>query len=211
MIIIPARKNSKGLPFKNRILFEKTASKIPPHLCQDVYVTSDDEQVLAMASRHLFNTIVRPEELALDTSSTKDVLINVIESVNHTPDDNIYMLYLTYPERKWEQIEEFIFQFEKNSAKSMLCKKDIKTSPYLMMYDTGNDKGTQVIDHNLYRRQDYPACFEISHFMFACKVSELAHLNNNLYNSETVFYNIDDCIDVDLKEDLEKYENKDHS
>lgn len=211
MIIIPARQNSKGLPFKNRVLFEKTASTIPPHLYQDVYVTSDDPQILAMASRYLFNTINRPDELALDTSSTKDVLMDVANSIKPIPDENIYMLYLTYPERTWKQVEDFIFQFEQNNAKSMLCRKEAKISPYLMMYNLGDNKGKQVVTHNLYRRQDYPACFEISHCMFACKASELIHLNNNLYNSNTLFYTIDECIDVDSKEDLEKYENQNHS
>tara|TARA_Y100000593_G_C4233606_1_gene298305 strand:- start:326 stop:961 length:636 start_codon:yes stop_codon:yes gene_type:complete len=211
MIVIPARKNSKGLPFKNRLLFEKTASKIPAHICKDVLVTSDDEQILALASRYLFNTIHRSHHLALDTTSTKDVLVDVVDSLNLDPDESLYMLYLTYPERTWSQVENFIQTFSQSKAKSMLCKKKIKTSPYLMMYELEHGKGKQIISHDLYRRQDYPSCFEISHFMFACKVSELTHLNNNLYNPATIFYNIDDCIDVDLKEDLEKYENKDHS
>jgi CMP-N,N'-diacetyllegionaminic acid synthase len=211
MIVIPARQNSKGLPFKNRLLFEETASTIPPYLCQDVYVSSDDQQILALASRYLFNPIQRPDNLALDTTSTKDVLLHLKDTINPSPDDDIYMLYLTYPEREWEQIESFINEYKKSNAKSMLCKKEPQVSPYLMMYNVGDNKGKQIITHDLYRRQDYPSCFEISHFMFACKVSELESLNNNLYNSNTLFYNIDDCIDVDLKEDLEKYENQNHS
>jgi CMP-N-acetylneuraminic acid synthetase len=121
------------------------------------------------------------------------------------------MLYLTYPERSWAEVESFILHFEQSGARSMLCKKATNTTPYLMMHDLGNNKGAQIIDHDFYRRQDYPECFEISHYMFGCKVSELNYLNNNLYNSNTIFYNIDDCIDIDLKEDLEKYENQNHS
>ena len=47
--------------------------------------------------------------------------------------------------------------------------------------------------------------------MFGCKTSEVKSLNNNLYNTDTLFYSIGDCVDVDLLEDLKKYENKNNS
>ncbi len=80
-----------------------------------------------------------------------------------------------------------------------------------MMHSLEDDKGRQIIQHDFYRRQDYPECFEISHFMFGCKTSEVKSLNNNLYNTDTLFYSIEDCVDVDLLEDLKKYENKNNS
>ena len=87
----------------------------------------------------------------------------------------------------------------------LLCKKDIKgTHPYLYMFDLGDNKGKQLIEHNLYRRQDYPKVFELSHFISIFKVSELDNLNNNLYNDETIFYQINNVIDVDTVNDLNK-------
>ena len=70
----------------------------------------------------------------------------------------------------------------------------------------------QVIQHNFYRRQDYPKCFEISHFISIFSKKELKHLNNNLYNKETIFMPIQNFIDVDTSKDLEKFnENKNNS
>ena len=71
------------------------------------------------------------------------------------------------------------------------------------MFDLDNNKGSQLVKHNLYRRQDYPAVFEISHYVCIFNVNELTNLNNNLYNDETFFFKIDDVVDVDTKTDLD--------
>ena len=55
----------------------------------------------------------------------------------HVLTDNIIMLYLTYPERTYEDIKRAIKFYESNHAYSLLCKKKISTSPFLMMYEIG--------------------------------------------------------------------------
>ena len=69
-------------------------------------------------------------------------------------------------------------------------------------------KGEQLIKHDLYRRQDYPNCFEISHFICIFEVSELNNLNKNMYNHDTVFYKIGEVVDVDELTDIEKFYDK---
>jgi hypothetical protein len=71
------------------------------------------------------------------------------------------------------------------------------------MFDLGNNKGQQLIQHNLYRRQDYPLVFEISHYIAIFNVSHVSELNNNLYDNETFFFKINDVTDVDTKVDLD--------
>ena len=105
------------------------------------------------------------------------------------------------------QVDDALDFLRSSTSKSLLCRKECKTTPYLMAYDGGDNRGRQVIKHNLYRKQDYPKVFEISHFISAFKISELSNLNNNLYNEDTVFYPIEDVIDVDYKEDYEKHKD----
>ena len=83
-------------------------------------------------------------------------------------------------------------------SKSLLCKKEVKTHPYLCIYDNGK----QVVKHNLYRRQDYPTIWEISHYICIFEVGELKKLNKNLYNKHTHFMKINDCVDVDYEKDF---------
>ncbi len=213
-IIIPGRKGSKGLPFKNRLLFEQTADIIPHELRKSVWVTSDDSVLKTKSKQHNFNFIKRPDSLCQDDTSIRDVLVNAICHIKPDPDEFILLLYLTYPERTWVQIKQaidfFLDHYKYGGATSMLCKKELKTNPFLCLREHGVDGnyGRQLVSHDLYRRQDYPKCFEISHYICFFQVSVINKLNKNMYDDSTVFYNIPDVIDVDTQEDLDGYTKK---
>lgn len=210
-IIIPARNGSKGLVHKNRILFDYTFNIIPTKYKKNVILTTDDDFFIKKYDEKEYGITIhnRPKHLAEDDTSIKDVLLNLVDAYNITKDEIFIMLYLTYPERTWGKIvEAFNFFIEKN-ASSLLCKKDIKGShPYLMLFEKENNKGEQLVKHNLYRRQTYPKIFELSHYIFICKVSEIENLNNNLYNDNTIFFPITEKIDIDTLMDLEKFKKK---
>jgi len=70
-IVIPARKGSKGLPFKNRKLFNRTADIIPDDMKGFTYVLTDDAEIIKMAEDYGFNIIVRPYAISQDETSTK--------------------------------------------------------------------------------------------------------------------------------------------
>lgn len=195
--IIPARKGSKGLPGKNRILFNYTARKIPDEYWNYVFVTTDDEDIMQMS--YNFNVIERSQELSCDTANIRDVLLSM--SKNFNDDDIFVLLYLTYPQRTWDEIKSALNSFYKTTAKSLLCCQPVRTHPYLCIYKSG----LQVVEHDLYRRQDYPECREISHYIAIVQVSEIKKLNKNLYNNNTFFYEIDRVIDIDTQDDLDAY------
>ena len=211
-IVIPARRGSKGVPFKNRILLEHTLNIIPDSLKSDVIISTDDDFIIEKAKEYKVKAVRRSDKLSSDEASVKDVLINLIKNENIGCQQTIIMLYLTYPERTWEEVESILSFFNDNDAKSVLCKKEVKTHPHMCMFEAADGlRGKQVVRHNLYRRQDYPKCFEISHYMCAIKASEVNNLNKNLYNEDTFFYQIEDKIDIDYKKDLEAYNDKNNS
>ena len=72
--VIPARRNSKGLPFKNRKLFEFTAATIPKNERTNTIVSTDDEEVSRMAADRGFSVHPRTPEVSLATASTTDLL-----------------------------------------------------------------------------------------------------------------------------------------
>jgi len=204
--LIPARRNSKGLKFKNRRLFDFTVSEIPEEYLKRTYVSTDDEEIKARALK-ICNVHDRTAVVSSDAASTLSLVKQFKRDFSLTNDEIVVMLYLTYPERAFNEVLDAVRFFEENNLKSLLCKKETKVSPYLQMYELQNGKGKQIIEHDLYRRQDYPKTFEISHYMSIFKVSEIKNLNNNLYNRDTHFYEIEEKIDVDSKEDLERFEN----
>ena len=205
-IIIPARKGSKGLPGKNAILINHTLSTIPNYVKDSVIITTNDGKVVDQSVG--YQILLRNNELSGDDVSTKDVLLNVIQQYNIPDEEIIMMLYLTYPERTWTDIEAALNFFLDNDAKSLLCRVDPKSHPYLCMFSEEDSKGRQIVEHNLYRRQDYPECFELSHFICIFRANELEKLNKNLYNKDTIFYKIKRPVDVDTKEDLQRYYDK---
>lgn len=203
--VIPARKGSKGLPFKNRKLFNHTADKIPENMVRKVIVTSDDKKVLEMADQRGFIAHDRKASLAHDKTSTREVLKDVSNSFSMKSDDIIVLLYLTYPSREWSDVEDAINLFCNKKASSLLCRKEIKSTPYLMMFEEEEMRGTKVIEHDLCRRQDYRKCFEMSHYVGVFLVDSLDHIDTNLWCSSTIFMQVSEKIDVDYKEDLETF------
>lgn len=201
-IVIPARKGSKGIPHKNRKLIEYTLQIIPDRLKSNIIIATDDDFIIDKYGD--YDIFKRSDKVSMDHSSTKSLFLEMKDYIKYP---NIIMLYLTYPERSLQHILGAIEFYEKNKATSLLCSKKPKTSPFLMMYKDGIN-GRQIIKHNLYRRQDYPICFEISHFISIFKTKEIDNLNNNMYNKDTIFFPVDDFIDIDTTKDLESFNEK---
>jgi CMP-N,N'-diacetyllegionaminic acid synthase len=203
--IIPARKGSKEFPFKNRKLFKYTANMIPSSFKNQVIVSSDDEKILEMSKDYNFKTLKRKKGLSTDTANTRDVLINAVEEFKIPEEDFVILLYLVYPDRKWNDIERGIAFIEEKKASALLCRKEIELTPYLMMFEEENNKATKVINHDLSRRQDYKKCFSLSHYVAIFKSKELYSLDTNLWNRDTIFLSIDSWVDIDTRENLEDF------
>jgi len=205
--LIPARKGSKGFPFKNRKLFDRTAATIPKEMSSRVYVSTDDEQVKQMANSSNFNVVDRPSGLACDKTSLKEVIKHFIEQQLISDNSTIILLFLTYPQRTWDDIGQIYDYYKDSSATSLICAEPVNEHPYLCFYDTENGKAELVVKHDFYRRQDYPECFKHSMF-FACYSAAIINsLHDLLFEKDTIFYKLNNKkIDVDYKEDYTKWE-----
>ena len=203
--IIPARRDSKGLPFKNRKLLDYTINNIPIELHEKTIVTTNDEKIIEKLSATNINVLKRDEQLCLDDISIKDVMLDVVKKFQMKSNDTIVMLYLTSPDRKFSDIKKILGYYYERKIKTLTCCVEPKTHPYLVLFKKENQKGEQVVKHDLYRRQDYPECFEIRHFVCIFQVDEIQKLNSNMYNESTIFYKIDSDIDVDHENDLKEF------
>lgn len=200
--LIPAREGSKGFPNKNRKLFDYTAQTLPNEIANKVYVTTDDYVVKEKAEGYNFNIVHRPPSLACDSASLKPVLQHFVQSQNIDSNSIIVLLFLTYPQRTWEDIEKIINFFKTKDVNSLICAEEVKEHPYLCFYDLGNHKGQLVVDHKFYRRQDYPKCFKQSMYVGCYKVPVIDNLHDLLVEKETIFYKLETTkIDVDYEED----------
>tara|TARA_R110000744_G_scaffold26256_3_gene64739 strand:+ start:167 stop:781 length:615 start_codon:yes stop_codon:yes gene_type:complete len=199
-IVIPARRNSKGLPFKNRKLLEYTLKTIPRDLVSSTIISTDDEEIVSIGIKSGYKIHNRSEYSSRDEAATKEIMEEVVRDMELT--GPIVMLYLTYPKRTWKDVENAYYWFLMNNAKSMLCKEEIETHPFMCLYELPGNKGGQVVTNDLYRRQDYPKCFRFCHMVSIFDAEELKDLNKNLYNQDTIYYNIEHSLDIDNKEDF---------
>ena len=207
--VIPARKGSKGLPFKNRKLFDITASIIPKEIAPSVIVSTDDEYISNKANEYGFKVHIRSEAVSVDTANTRDLLKEVANDFNIRSQDDIIMLYLTYPERTFESIQNIYNFYKYNKGNSLLCKHSLDYHPYMCYYTLPDNKGMRVVNHDLYRRQDYPECFFVSYFLCILKAEYLEVVNKNLYHPQTIFYDLDfNSLDIDTEDDLKNFLEK---
>jgi CMP-N-acetylneuraminic acid synthetase len=84
--IIPARGGSKRLPRKNilplagkPIIAHVIANALGAHIFDKVIVSSEDDEICVIAEEHGATVVRRPEEIATDASSVKDVVRHVLE------------------------------------------------------------------------------------------------------------------------------------
>jgi len=195
-ILIPARKGSKGFPLKNRKLFKYTVDTIPEEFKHLVYVSTDDEVISQYSVDSGVNVIDRPPHLGQDETSMKDVLLHFIEEKNIK--SNIILLYLTYPQRTWDDIQTIYDIFLNCGQDSLACSEKVSEHPYLCFYKKDNNRGKLLIDHKLYRRQDYPECFKLSMFVACYTPDAVDKLHCLMFKEDTHFHQLSSHkVDVD--------------
>lgn len=171
--IVPARAGSKRLPRKNVLplgnkpLIQWTLDAAKASGVIDlIVVTSDDTEVLSIAEKSAVKTIVRPEHLATDTSTTIDVILHTLEALRS---ENIYpkrvmLLQPTSPLRTAEDIKSAVKKMELTNAASVISVCATEHSP--LWCNTLDDNGCmdnflppEIINK---RSQDLPTYYRLN-------------------------------------------------
>ena len=129
--LIPARKGSKGLRFKNRKLLPLTVNQIPGAERKNIIVTTDDEQLIDYCHQRQLRVRTRPAYLATDKASMRDVTKDTIDYFNFAPNDRIVVLYPTFPQRTFADIQSTLDFLNENQLRSCTGKKTTQRSPVL--------------------------------------------------------------------------------
>lgn len=121
--LIPARGGSKGVPNKNiKMIYGKPLivwtieRALQSHLLDEVIVSTDSEEIAAIAKVNGAKVMMRPAELATDTASTQDVMKYTLQQV---PADILVLLQPTSPCRSDGLIDECIREFMENDYDSL--------------------------------------------------------------------------------------------
>lgn len=219
MGLIPARGGSKGIPKKNIRLLDGVPlisysinAGISSNIIDDVFVSSDDSEILNISKNNGAKIIKRPTHLATNDASTHDVILHAINTLNK---NNIYDLVIllqpTSPLRNEKHINEaYNLMLEKNSS-SLISVSLPEKSPYkhLLINEKGFLKGIINNKMTFMNRQDLPKTYLPNGAIYIFSINDFLKKNRIPIN-KTVPYLMskEESIDIDQYDDIliaEKY------
>jgi CMP-N,N'-diacetyllegionaminic acid synthase len=172
--IIPARGGSKGIPRKNLItlrgkpLISYAISASIASNVHETWVSSEDNEILSVASAAGAKTIRRPDELATDTASSEGVLLHFAAQVDF---DILVFLQATSPLIIPEDINRGLLLMQKyDSIVSVTENNQFTWTGGIPNYDPYNRK----------RRQELEQSYLETGSMFITKKSALISSENRI-------------------------------
>lgn len=200
--LITARGGSKGLPGKNirplcgKPLIEWSISAAKAASCVDRIVVSTDDAAIAEVARRAGADVPfeRPSELATDSASSVDVVINAIDTLAKTDlvFDIVVLLEPTSPLRESIDIDQAVQRLIQTGAGAVVsvCRavsthpafmfsldEKGRLRPYLERYPTG------------LRRQDIDPAFFLDGTLYASRIDVLK-TKRSFYHEDTVAFEV---------------------
>ncbi len=222
LAIIPARGGSKRIERKNLklilnkplIAYSIEASKKSKFITKTI-VSSEDKEILSTAQNFGADIIIRPKELAQDTTKTAPVLVQVIEKLesNNYKPDYIVLLQPTSPERDEKYIDsalKYFFQKEQEGFDSCFSAFKLGVTQAKWRINLDN-KLTPLYDHRKRPRwqdtsEHCPLIAENG--AFYALTYEAFKKTNDFIGLNPCAYITDKMIDIDTIEDFIKVEEK---
>lgn len=130
LAIIPARGGSKRLPGKNKKIFLgkpliswSIEAAMASNYVTDIILTTDDEDILNLKSSYpTIKFIKRPEHLALDSTSSVDVVLDLMQKIKIIY-DYILLLQPTSPLRTHFHIDAALEKIRASNKKQLVSVK----------------------------------------------------------------------------------------
>jgi len=217
--MIPARAGSKGLVDKNIIelsglplIAHSILPAVNSNLVEKVYVNSDSEVYISVGEKYGATGYLRPNHLANDTATMRSVVEDFLNYVvsEYSDVDSIIVLYPTYPFRTADDINDMLCKFSNSGVRnSLIGIKEPATHPCLVYVYNENNEMVPFSNKKcggLYRRQDYPVAYELTHWACIISVEDFSKLNDQLINENSIGYFIEDVkktVDIDGASDYE--------
>ncbi|TDW47157.1 N-acylneuraminate cytidylyltransferase [Flavobacterium sp. 270] len=212
LAIIPARGGSKGVPRKNVQLLggiplivhaincAKASSKVTK-----IIISTDSEEIATIAKENNYEVIMRPDELASDTSNVVHTVEHVYKTLNEDF-DIIVLLQPTSPLRTGKDLDSIITMFERNTKLDGI----ISVVPFddlhpARMYNLGtnNELVSFIENGESSRRQDLnPVYYRNGCFYAVTSQSFFAEKSFMVKNKEAYIMNPEWLINIDTPRDF---------
>lgn len=213
LVVIPARGGSKGLPDKNiRLLNGKPLINYTIEAARIVFddscicVSTDSKKIRKVAEETgIVIPELRPDHLATDTSSTRDVILYLLEKYrlknNHYP-DVVVLLQPTSPLRNDTHIKEALDLYN-DDIDMVVSVKETKSNPYYLLFEE-NEFGflENSKKGSFLRRQDCPKVWEYNGAIYIINVESLLKMRLNEF-TRIVKYEMDSFCSIDIDDEID--------
>ena len=212
--LIPARGGSKGVPRKNiRLLAGKP---LIAHSIEDaqqstsvdqVYVSTDNEEIAAISQEYGAKIIHRPAELANDTASSESALIHALQTLESKNINLDFLVFLqcTSPVRTGAEIDQAIAKLKKDQADSLLS---VSPSHRFIWEEVDGDAKSINYDYrHRPRRQDMNPQYVENGSIYIFKPWVLKETQNRLGGKISLYVMSEmAAVEIDSEEDFQMIE-----
>ena len=218
LAIIPARGGSKGLPGKNirpfngkPLIAYAIEVALKSKAVTRVVVSTDAPEIASVAIEYGAEVIMRPEELATDTSAALDAFLYTVEEIERREKKvhpAFIVLYPTAPLRTQEQIDGCIQLFYDREASSVISVTESDHPVEWARVIEGGILKEKFQGGNL-NRQSYDVSYFPNGLLYVFNYQDLKE-TREYYMDKTYPYIIDKlyCADIDDLLDFQMAEFK---
>ena len=209
LVVIPARSGSKGIPGKNiKKLHGKPLINYTIEAAKEIFensqviVSTDDKEIAEIAASHGANIpFLRPKELAQDDSSTRDVILHLVDYFERKKSmpSVIVLLQVTSPLRNSKHLNEALDLFFHKDCDMVVSVTESKTSPYFNLYEENKEGYLQKSKDGAFTgRQDVPPVYEYNGAIYIFKTKSIVESEMKDFEKITKYVmSKNDSVDID--------------
>lgn len=214
LVVIPARKGSKGIPGKNKKLLNGKpliAYTIEAALGifekEQICISTDDEDIVQLAESYGISVpFLRPAELSTDTAGSQEVLIHAYEFYREKGFDAavVCLLQVTSPFRTTKHISEATNAYSTN-CDMLVSVVESKANPYFNLMEESSEGFLEKSKvGNFKTRQEAPKVYELNGAIYFINTTSLTKQPISTF-TKVLKYVMPSAasVDLDLPEDWE--------
>jgi len=212
--IIPARGGSKGIAKKNIIdlagkplMAWSIDAALQSAYISKTIVSSDDQQILAVAAEYGAQPLLRSKDLATDSSPTAPLVVHALEHYQALGEKFDYMVLLqpTSPLRQSKDIDQAIEQMIEQKASALISVFIPKHTPFKAFKENAQGFLEGLVDNEtpFKRRQDLPPTYMPNGAIYIVAVASFLK-SHQLFTDNTIPYIMPESqsLDIDTLDDM---------
>lgn len=214
LVVIPARKGSKGIPGKNKKLLNGKpliAYTIEAALGifekEQICISTDDEEIVLLAESYGISVpFLRPAQLSTDTAGSQEVLIHAFEFYREKGFDAavVCLLQATSPFRTTKHISEATNAYS-TDCDMLVSVVESKANPYFNLMEESSEGFLEKSKvGNFKTRQEAPKVYELNGAIYFINTTSLTKQPISSF-TKVLKYVMPSAasVDLDLPEDWE--------